>query len=691
MVLKHVVKFVLSLFLFTATLHAQCDTFQAVSAGGAHSLALQSNGTVWAWGSNNFGQLGTGGGDSNVRHQVLNLSNVIAISAGGNFSLALKTDGTVWAWGKNADGELGNGTPNNSSLPTQVIQLTDVKAIAAGDSFALALKNDGTVWAWGSNFSGQLGDGTTFSSNFPVQVVNNDLMVATAIAAGAQFSLAIRSDGKVLAWGRNNNGQLGNGDPLFLNSSVPVFVVDTDLTSASAISAGNGHALAIKNDGSVWAWGLNTNGQLGDGTFTDSNIPVQVVNTFLTNATAISAGSLFSLAIRNDGTVWAWGINAAGELGIGTNTPIEINEPIQTINTNLMSSVASISAGGQFSLARKHDGTLWAWGFNDVGQLGDGTNRPSAEPVAVALAPVVDFISATLGSCDGRPLHIPLSANLPGTLFTWTVVQNGVTGGSDGSGTAIDVVFTLIPPNQFGFAMYTITPSIGSCIGEPVFLYVDVSHNTVVTATPASQTLCSGSLTNIQLSATTGNNFFTWTALSVGVIGASEGCGTSINQTLVATGTTPGTVVYTITQNADAKCPSSPTQNPCINTPIIATVIVEPCGPIPPSNFCGKVKKRKCEKQTDIVHVLTWTPSTDPTVEGYRIYEGDNLIDSVPASGPFKVVIPSRNSKKQYTYSVVAINRFGNESTRLTITLSNKNSKHGNQVCTDCPASPSCK
>ncbi|MBN2128069.1 MAG: hypothetical protein JW741_01175, partial [Sedimentisphaerales bacterium] len=373
----------------------------AVAAGRSHSLALRNDDTVWAWGYNYDGQLGDG--TTNYRSapvQVVDgagglLAGMTAIAAGGEHSLALRNDGTVWAWGQNWWGKLGDGTTTDRSAPVQVADgagglLTGMTAIAAGGEHSLALRNDGTVWAWGDHYQRRFGDGTTTDPSAPVQVVDGAggfLTGVTAIAAGGQHSLVLRNDGTVRAWGDNYDGQLGDGTTN--HHSAPVQVVDGSrglFTGATAVAAGHGHSLALRNDETVWAWGYNYNGQLGDGTTTDRSVPVQVVDGaggFLTGMTAVAAGSSHSLAIRNDGTVWAWGYNYNGQLGDGTTT--DRSAPVQVVDGagGFLTGVMAITAGGGHGLALKTDGTVWAWGLNWWGQLGDGTTDLTFAPVQV--------------------------------------------------------------------------------------------------------------------------------------------------------------------------------------------------------------------------------------------------------------------------------------------------------------------
>lgn len=311
----------------------------SVSGGFIHSLALKSDHTVWAWGQNASGQLGNGTFvDSPIPVQVAGLSDVTAIAAGGYHSLALKGDGTVWAWGTNNHGELGDGTSANRNTPGQVSGLSDVKAIAAGFVNGLALKSDGTVWSWGYNIDGELGNGTNVRSNVPVPVIV--LSGVTAIAAGGLHTLALKGDGTVWSWGYNQGGQLGNGTynpsfPYGINLPVPV----SGLTGVTSIAGGYFHSLALKSDATIWAWGRNDYGELGNSSIPAAYSPVQVSG--LSGVTALAGGVFYSLALKNDGTLWSWGFNQLGELGNGTYTSTSVPGRVGGV-----SGVTAFAAGG---------------------------------------------------------------------------------------------------------------------------------------------------------------------------------------------------------------------------------------------------------------------------------------------------------------------------------------------------------
>nr|WP_255570868.1 S-layer homology domain-containing protein [Cohnella sp. CFH 77786] len=385
----------------------------AVAAGESHNMALKSDGTVWTWGANWYGQLGDGTMTERAGLvEVTGLSGVTAISAAFNSNMALKNDGTVWMWGANWDGQLGDGTTTDNGNPAQVPGLSGMIAVSARDSHSMALRDDGTVWLWGSNEENQIGE-VTRQSAVPVQTTVTNAVYA---AAGERYSLAVKDDGTVWAWGLNQKGKLGDGTTTDRPSPVQV----QGLSGVVAVAAGENHSMAIRSDGTVWTWGWNAYGQLGDGTVDIApdykTTPVQAAG--LTDIVAVSAGSSFSLALKSDGTVWAWGYNGGNQLGDGTTNPSSTPKKVSDLT-----GVVAISAGGTLGMAVKADGTVWAWGF---GTIGDGTIS-SSTPKQVS---VINDIAAV-----STAIRTMVSDN-NGAVWTWGnnssgQLGNGTTESSD--------------------------------------------------------------------------------------------------------------------------------------------------------------------------------------------------------------------------------------------------------------------
>lgn len=327
---------------------------RAVAAGADHSLALTSDGRVFAWGYNSQASLGvdpeeTPDGYRATPEAVPGLADVTAIGAGGWHSLAVRA-GHVFAWGYNNSGQVGTGGMSNVYTPTEVPGLpADVTAVAGGANHSLALTSNGRVYTWGSNSNGQLGTGAGAIGHFaPTEVTGLPAGTrVTAITAGSYYSLAVMADGRVFAWGSNLNGQLGIGETGG-SRSTPVEVTGLP-HDAVAVAAGVGHSLAVMADGRVFAWGLNSYGQLGIGSHDNTDTPVQVTG-IPPDVTAVASGYGHSLALTADGRVFAWGQNFAGQLGDGTaedrDTPVEADLPEYTRVTAIAS-----SSGGYHSLA----------------------------------------------------------------------------------------------------------------------------------------------------------------------------------------------------------------------------------------------------------------------------------------------------------------------------------------------------
>ena len=390
-----------------------------VSAGDVNTAFVKTDGTLWVAGENLSGQLGQG--EKVARSSPVSIGSGYAsvTSAGfGTTTWGIKTDGSLWAWGDNRQGQYGNGVAASSVSSVTPVQVrTDVgyAAIASGGSHYLSLTKNGVLSAWGQNSSGQLGDGTTAASFAVPKEVGTGY---SAIGGGLTFSVGLKTDGSVWSFGGNGSGGLGvstnevcgtatNTEPC---AKTPQRVG----TDYKAIAVGPYHVLALKNDGTLWAWGDNSAGQLGGPSTDLCNVAANYTTSFGPSAcslkpvlvgsgyTAISAGVQHSLALKADGSLWAWGTNYWGYLGNGQTTGA-ISAPVQ-----VGSGFSQIAAGGYASVAVKADGTVWSWGQNRNGGLGDGTLVNRAVPSLV----INDTASGLLDLLPEVP-NKPLSSDVP--------------------------------------------------------------------------------------------------------------------------------------------------------------------------------------------------------------------------------------------------------------------------------------
>ena len=393
--------------------------------GGARAgVILMADGSVWNWGADFGFRLGQGNsvatdiylpakvhGPGNVG----TLNSITAIAAGEPFSMALKSDGTVWTWGSNGFGLLGIGDtgPASSNVPVQVVDTTgpgsclnSIISVGTRGYHALALKSDGTVYGWGWCAKGECGNNSIVSPQpAPVQVLNLSGSPVIAVEGGYQYSLALKADKTVWGWGSNNLGQMG--DTTFTTPRmIPQRVgLSIGLGNITQISSGWNHALALRSDGTVWGWGKNDYGQIGNGNLVDQPIPLQVKGPggagVLSNIIMVSGGDCSSAALRADGTVWTWGCNhhngfnpppggtdPVGQLGNNDPTYTDQPYPVQVVGGAqggaFLNSIVVIAARDYHNYALASDGTLYSWGSNLNGQLGyGGCCLPGLSPVKV--------------------------------------------------------------------------------------------------------------------------------------------------------------------------------------------------------------------------------------------------------------------------------------------------------------------
>ena len=483
-------------------------TWSKVANGYVYSMATKTDGTLWLWGYNGYGQLGDGttiNRSSPVQVGALTNWANANVSDGNTFSSALKTDGSLWTWGRNTYGQLGDGTTSNRSSPVQVGILTSWSKMKCSHNHIMATKTDNTLWLWGVNTYGQLGQGNIIYKSSPVQVgtrttwsgnmggryhgsaaiqgadlpeasvissveqtdtgkvtvsfttpklagitttwtatsspggltasnVTGLPITVTGLSSGVPYTFTVRAStadglgpnsaasssitlvptyvGRLWTWGSNGYGQLGQGDIIHRSSPVQVGTGTNWLSGKSTFNSNS----IIKTDGTLWSWGRNGYGQLGMGNTVYKSSPVQVGTG--TTWRTVDTGYRFALATKSDGTLWSWGMNDAGELGDGT--VIAKSSPVQV---GALSTWMSVNTYLMTSLATKVDGTLWSWGMNDAGQLGDGTRINRSSPVQVGA--LTNWSLVTMGAyfCAGIKTN--------GTLWTWGKNDYGKLGQGD--------------------------------------------------------------------------------------------------------------------------------------------------------------------------------------------------------------------------------------------------------------------
>lgn len=337
----------------------------ALAAGNNHSLVVDGNNTLWAFGLNNAGQLGDG--TKIDRHSPVVVYSadprnpIVSLSAGGFHSAYVLADGSLWTFGSNDYGQLGNGTATGSDIPVQV--MSDVKEVKLGYYHSLAVKTDGTLWAFGRNSFGQLGDGTYIDRHSPVQVAEGVMGISTR----ASTSLVLKDDGSLWSTGNGFFGALGDGTTTHRNFLQQV------LSNVASVSTGTGFSLAVKEDGSVWGFGSNSSGELGDGTFLDRLSPVAT----FPGTSQVTTGSSSSYYLMADGQLLCLGSNSFGQLGNGTT------QGSLSPTKALVGKPEALAAGGSHTLVIDRFGNLWTFGRNVFGQLGLGTTADSPVPAMI--------------------------------------------------------------------------------------------------------------------------------------------------------------------------------------------------------------------------------------------------------------------------------------------------------------------
>jgi alpha-tubulin suppressor-like RCC1 family protein len=457
-----------------------------VSAGGEYTCVRLPDGTAQCVGRNQFGQHGNGTeNDSSVLDPVNSISTATRVSAGDEYACALLGDGTARCWGLGESGQRGDGsfgTFTPGDVPVAVSGLTGAVALATGYGHTCALLGDATMRCWGGNREGELGNGTTADPGTAQPVAVSHLTGATAFTTGAYHTCAILADSTVRCWGRNGQGQLGDGT--VTNSSTPVQVQTGfgPLSGVTALAGGGAHTCALLANRTVRCWGENSEGQLGDGTTFGK--PNGIAVTGISTAVAISAGWEHTCAVLADGTVRCWGANASGQLGDGTTT-----RRTTPVSVSGLSGAAGVTAGWwHHSCALLGDGTVRCWGENPWGQLGNGTTTSSLSPVTMS-----------------------------GTGVTWTS-SNTAVATIDGTGRATGVgagVTTITATDATGASASTTLTVVGEA---NLTVFRTGAGTGTVTSSPAgincgsdcSEAYASGTVVTLTASAASNSTFAGW-------------------------------------------------------------------------------------------------------------------------------------------------------------------------------------
>ena len=397
------------------------------------------------------------------------VTKVIYISAGSYHSIAVNSNGDLYSWGWNGQGQLGNGTNTDSNVPLPVRAAGTPMAgrkivhVSTGGNFykgsSLALSSEGKVYSWGANDQGQLGNGTATNSNLPVEVKTEGTPMAgkkiIQTAIGVTHSMALDSEGKVYSWGENVNGLLGTGDAIPTLSPVLVRTGGTPMEGKKIvqISAGGAHSMALDSEGNIYAWGWGGEGQLGNGENNNSNVPILVKKegTGLEGKTIkkVMAGGMFSMVLTSDGSLYSWGKNNYGQIGDGTTNNYNLAVAVKTEGTPMAGkTVVDFSISNEHTVALTSDGQIYAWGRNESGQLGNGTNTASTLPVAVRAAGTPfagkKAVQVVAGGWEGA--H-SLALGTDGTVYSWGRNLNGQLGDQTTNDTTI-VTFAKINFNS---------------------------------------------------------------------------------------------------------------------------------------------------------------------------------------------------------------------------------------------------
>lgn len=368
------------LTILSLQLQAQC--WKEVASGLNHTLAIKTDGTLWGWGDHSHSQLGLTGSLPNQNiYQISTDTNWKMVSAGWDTSMAIKTDGTLWGWGRNYNGEVGTGNTEIVQVPTQIGTDTDWVYISSKANHTAAIKADGTLWTWGNNYYLQVGHSMDPNFHAPTKIGTDTDWKTTSVSPYNTF--AIKTNGTLWVWGTNASGVFGNGTAPYFGqegySSLNPVQIGSD-TDWDIVSPGAGHVAAIKNNGTLWTWGRNDKGVLGNGLTTDSYLPTQVGTATWKSVNCTTLSTFFPScgAISTEGILYMWGTKEIGQFESGATTSLNIPT---ALNTDFDWKTIILTSHSVFAI--KNDQTLYSWGDNGAGQLGHSNENLITSPQLV--------------------------------------------------------------------------------------------------------------------------------------------------------------------------------------------------------------------------------------------------------------------------------------------------------------------